>query len=74
MEGRKAEGMGRKWWAWTWRGKNECHLRRRDHLVEVQVNKPETGQLPTKVLRSAELEMTRTELKSILTRDGPPNL
>ena len=46
-------------------GKSESHLRRRDCLVEVQVNKPETGLLPTKVVRSDELEMTRTELKSI---------
>ena len=58
-------GDGRKWWAWTWKGEDDSHLRRRDHLVEVQVNKPETGLLPTKVLRSEELEMTRTELKSI---------
>ena len=58
-------GDGRKWWAWTWKGKSDSHLRRRDRLVEVQVNKPETGLLPTEVLRSDEPEMTRTELKSI---------
>ena len=37
----------------------------RDRLLEVQVNKPETGLLPTKVLHSEELEMTRTELTFI---------
>ena len=26
-----------------WEGEDECHLRRRDHHVEVQVSKPETG-------------------------------
>ena len=32
----------------------DCHLRRRDHLVEVQVSKPETGLLPTKDQRSGD--------------------
>ena len=64
------DGSGRR----GWKGKDDSHLRRRDHLVEVQEKKPETGLLPTKVLRSGGLEMTMTELKSVLTRDGPPKL
>ena len=34
---------------------------------EGSVHRPEAGLLPTKVLRSDKLGMTRTELKSILT-------
>ena len=30
-------------------GEIDCHLRRRDHQVDVQVNEPETGLLPTNV-------------------------
>ena len=32
-----------------WEGKDERYLRKRDNLVGVQVSKPETGLLPTKV-------------------------
>ena len=46
--------MGRKWRAWIWKGNDDSYLRRRDHLVEVQVNKPETGLQPTKDLRSGD--------------------
>ena len=53
-----------------WKGKDDSHLRRRVHLVEGQENKPETGLLPTKDLRSGGLEMTMTEQKSVQLEAG----
>ena len=62
-------GLDRKRRAWTWKGEMDCHLRRRDHQVDVHGGKIINGNFWTRLRLSERSRYTRTGRK-LLTRSN----
>ena len=62
-------GLDRKRRAWTWKGEMDCHLRRRDHQVDVHGGKKINGHFWTRLRLSERSRYTRTGRK-LLTRSN----